>query len=80
LDPARDILRDCIEDASSDKRVSKAARQRLDEMREVVEAVDKTFDAVMALPQPLFRKFLRLGGTITKLLSLSRTKLARASN
>lgn len=77
IDPARDVLHRCLQAAMRDRKVSKAACQRLDDMRNIVDAVDSTFEAVMGLPSPMFRKFIRLGGAISRLLASPAGKLAR---
>ena len=74
IDPTLDVLRLCTEDASKDKRVSPAARQRLASMLDVVETVDRGFSAVMRLPTSRFRKFIKMGNAITRLVTISKSK------
>ena len=80
IDPARDVLHRCAEAAARDRSVPAAVQARLSDMREVVDAVDQTFDAVMGLPSPLFRKLIRMGSAITRLLSSPAGRLTRRSS
>jgi len=74
IDPTLDVLRLCAENAVKDRRVSKQARARLASMLDVVETVDRGFSAVMRLPTSRFRKFLKMGSAITKLVTAQKTK------
>ncbi len=80
IDPTLDVLRLCAEDAVKDRRVSKQARARLSSMLDVVETVDRGFSAVMRLPTSRFRKFLKMGSAITRLVSAQKNKNASARN
>lgn len=74
IDPTLDVLRLCTEEAVSDRRISEKARARLSSMLDVVETVDRGFSAVMRLPTSRFRKFLKLGSAITRLVGPSTSK------
>ncbi len=74
IDPTLDVLRLCTEDAVKDRRISKQARARLASMLDVVETVDRGFSAVMRLPTSRFRKFLKMGSAITRLVTAPKTK------
>lgn len=74
IDPTLEVLRGCISDADKDKRLNSTARQRLKNMLDVVETVDRGFAAVMNLPPPRFRKFLKLGSAITRLMGPAKSK------
>lgn len=74
IDPTLNVLRLCAEDAEKDRRVSKEAYQRIASMLDIVETVDRGFAAVMRLPVTRFRKFLKMGGAITRLVTGARSK------
>ena len=77
IDPTLDVLRLCTQEAAKDRRVSKQARQRLSNMLDVVETVDRGFSAVMRLPTSRFRKFIKMGSAITRLVAHKKSHLPR---
>lgn len=77
IDPTLSVLRQCTENARKDRRVSKTAQTRLASMLDVVETVDRSFEAVIRLPTPRFRKFLKLGSAITRLVTATKSKSSR---
>lgn len=74
IDPALEVLRACSRDAQTDRRTSPTARTRMAEMLDVVETVDRGFSAVMRLPTSRFRKFIKLGSAITRLVGGAKAK------
>lgn len=74
IDPTLELLRQCRDEAAKDRRVSKETRARLKSMLDVAETVDRSFAAVMSLPSARFRKFLKLGNAITRLVSAQKSK------
>lgn len=68
IDPALAVLRDCVDAADADGRVSPRSRQRLAQMLEVVEIADRGFSEIIRLPGPTLMKLVKMGGTLARLV------------
>lgn len=66
LDPALEVLRNCMSDADADVSISPTVRQRLAAMHDFVETVDRGFSEIIRLPGPTLLKLVRMGGAITR--------------
>ena len=77
LDPTLDVLRSCVEDASQDKRISKAVQKRLTLMLNFTEHVDKGFDEVIRLPNPTLGALIKMGGRVARVVQRGRGRKAR---
>lgn len=75
IDPTLNMLRSCAGDAGKDKRLSPETRHRIAHLLDVVETIDRGASAVFELPSARFRKFLKLGSTITKLVAARKPKI-----
>jgi DNA-binding transcriptional regulator GbsR (MarR family) len=71
--PAIAVLRACVAEAEGDPRVSAAVKGRFATMLHFSEAVDRSFDEIMALPTPALAKLIRMGGAIARLVGASRS-------
>lgn len=66
LDPALDVLRNCVVDAQADASVSPTVRKRLAAMLDFTETVDRGFGEIIKLPGPTLLKLMRMGGAIAR--------------
>jgi DNA-binding transcriptional regulator GbsR (MarR family) len=71
LDPTLELLRACTTEAASDRRITPSARQRLNEMLQLMETVDKAFDEIIRLPAPTLSKLMKMGGALARLVGMS---------
>ncbi|MBK17572.1 MAG: ArsR family transcriptional regulator [Rhodospirillaceae bacterium] len=69
LDPAANALRDCIEAAKSDKKISPVALRRLQEMQEFVETTNRWYDQMLTVPKANLIALIKMGTKVTGLLS-----------
>ena len=68
LDPATDILRQCVEMCRDDKAVDPVVQLRLREMLDFVERISRWYDQMIALPRSTIATLIKLGGGIARLL------------
>lgn len=68
IDPTLSLLRECVGEAQRDQRVSRKARERLAEMLDFMETVDRGFNEIMRLPAPTLLKLMRMGGALANLV------------
>ncbi len=69
LDPALEVLRQCVSDSSRDKSISPTAKARFKQMLDIMERVDSSFDEIIKLPSPLLSRLIRMGGAIARLVA-----------
>ena len=74
IDPTIEMLRDCVVEANSDKRVSAHARARLAGMLDFMDTVDKGFDEIMRLPSGTLMRLIKMGGAIAKFVGRGKAK------
>ncbi|MFM1813788.1 MAG: putative transcriptional regulatory protein [Pseudomonadota bacterium] len=72
IDPTIAVLRDCVADAEADPALSRRARQRLADMLDFMETVDKGFSEIMRLPSSTLMALVRMGGGIARLIGVRR--------
>jgi DNA-binding transcriptional regulator GbsR (MarR family) len=72
LDPAVAALQACVSEAERDRTVHPVARQRLKEMLDFVETMDRWYGEMIAIPKPKIAALIRLGSRIVRLLSLGK--------
>ena len=70
IDPAIAALRQCVDAAEKDDRVSAEARRRFRAMLSVTEGAARMLDEVLALPTPVLQRLLKMGGVVTRLAAL----------
>jgi len=68
LDPAADVLRQCVELARDDKSVDPVVERRLSEMLEFVERTGRWYEQMIVLPRSKIATLMKLGGGIARLL------------
>ncbi len=66
IDPTIAMLRDCVRDAETDKRIPLHARERLGDLLEFMETVDKGFDEIIRLPSATLMRLLKMGGAVAR--------------
>jgi DNA-binding transcriptional regulator GbsR (MarR family) len=64
IDPTLHLLRECVEEAKSDKQLPEASRQRIDNMLDFVETTSEWYSHVIGLKRELVLKLMKLGSKI----------------
>jgi DNA-binding transcriptional regulator GbsR (MarR family) len=72
LDPAAAALRTCAGAAARDPKVPAVARKRINEMLDFVDALDRWYAQMMAVPKPQIAALMRLGTRVVGALSRGR--------
>src|SRR5215813_14410195 len=72
LDPAVMALQACVRQAESDRSIHPVARQRLNEMLDFVETMDRWYAEMTTVPKPKLAALIRLGSRIVRLLALGK--------
>ena len=68
LDPAAAALRECLQEAERDPRVSPAARARLAEMLGFIDRLGNWYEQMLGLPKAQVSALMKLGGGIVRFL------------
>ncbi|AKU22727.1 GbsR/MarR family transcriptional regulator [Massilia sp. NR 4-1] len=68
IDPTLSVLRECAIEAEDDKKISPATRQRMGEVLGFLEMLGDSYEDYKRLPQPLLKRFLKMGGKVARLL------------
>ena len=74
IDPAVAALQACVRDAEGDASIHPVARQRLSEMLDFVETMDRWYAQMVTVPKPKLTALIRLGARIVRLLSIGRQR------
>src|SRR5262244_900089 len=74
LDPAVTALQACVRQAESDRSIHPVARQRLNEMLDFVETMDRWYAEMITVPKPKIAALIRLGARVVRLLSLGKSR------
>ncbi|MEL7485650.1 MAG: MarR family transcriptional regulator [Pseudomonadota bacterium] len=69
LDPAADVLNQCLTQAKSDPAATPAAVQRLSDLQSLIETLDEWYAQMNALPKSRLLPLIRLGSKAVDLLS-----------
>ena len=72
LDPAVTALQACVRQAESDRSIHPVARQRLNEMLDFVETMDRWYAEMTTVPKAKLAALIRLGSRIVRLLALGK--------
>src|SRR5690606_26178952 len=64
IDPALQLLRECVEEAKHDKDLPSASRQRLGNMLDFVETTTEWYNHVIGLKRDIILKLMKLGSKI----------------
>jgi DNA-binding transcriptional regulator GbsR (MarR family) len=78
LDPALVTLEACVKAADGDRSVPALARKRLEDMLELVQALDRWHAQMIKGPKPQVAALIRFGSRVVSLLSRWRAGGARA--
>lgn len=68
IDPARETLELCLEEAASDPRVSKVQIERLKAMQEFISTMDRWYSQMLKVPTSTLLRMIRMGDKIVSLL------------
>lgn len=74
IDPAAVALRQVIDRAEGDPRVSKTAMARLNEMQSFIATVDNWYDQMLGVPPSKIMALIKMGAKIVNLLNFGRGK------
>ena len=74
IDPAVAALKDCLAAAEDDPRVTDAKRERLQDMLEFTEALDRWYEQLLSLPPKKRDMLMRLGAKISSFLPNSKER------
>jgi DNA-binding transcriptional regulator GbsR (MarR family) len=69
IDPTLTVLRECALEADHDKLLEPASRARMEQVLEFLEMLADTYEDYKHLPPATFKRFLKMGGKVAKLLS-----------
>lgn len=69
IDPAHAALESCMAQSDSDEQLDIVARERLHAMLDFVNTMSKWHDQMMAVPKPILMRFIKMGSSVTRLLS-----------
>ncbi len=72
IDPALSVLQTCVEEAEGDASVSENQREKLRNMLEFTQAVDRWYSQMLAVPQSKRTLILKLGSKILSYLPNSK--------
>jgi DNA-binding transcriptional regulator GbsR (MarR family) len=70
IDPTRELLQRCLEDASPEGRLDGTSRQRLKALADFFEVTAAWYSQVSRWPRPILVRFLQLGNKVLKLPGL----------
>ena len=68
LDPTLTLLRQCVEEASGDRKTPADVKGRIQDMLEFMEMTTNWHDELKQLPRPVMVKLMKLGGKIAKFI------------
>lgn len=68
IDPAVAALRSCTAEAESDPQISATARQRLDEMLDFVESLNRWYEQMLKIPKPKIISLIKMGSAVVRFI------------
>ena len=68
IDPTLTVLRSCVMEADDDKELDQATREKMEQVLTFLEMLASTYDDYKRLPPATLKRFLRMGGTVARLL------------
>lgn len=77
IEPAIAALRQCLDAADGDPRVSAEVRGRFRAMLDFTEGVSRSFDEIIRLPTPVLSKLIKMGGAIARVAGLTKSARGR---
>lgn len=78
IDPASEALRACVAHARGDRRISPVAMERLSEMLDFVETVNRWYVQMLGVPRDRLVALIKMGSKIVNLISVAQGKGQRA--
>ena len=76
IDPATAALQACIAEAAGDRRVDPVAVQRLNELLQFVQMVDRWYSQMLGLPAAKLMAVMKLGGKVAQFVGGGRKRAA----
>ena len=74
IDPAMQLIADCVEAAESEKNLDPVALQRMREMQEFLGTVDNWYAQMLRVPRSKLNMLMKMGDKIVSLLSIGGKK------
>jgi DNA-binding transcriptional regulator GbsR (MarR family) len=68
IDPTLTVLRQCVVDASDDRKTDPEIKARVEEMLEFLELASNWHDELKRLPKPVLVKLMKLGAKVAKFI------------
>lgn len=68
IDPAAEVLRDCIAEAKDDKSISPVAVKRMTEMLAFMETVDRWYTQMLKVPRARVLSMLKMGSKVVNFI------------
>jgi DNA-binding transcriptional regulator GbsR (MarR family) len=70
IDPTLTVLRQCVVEASDDRKTDPEIKVRLQEMLEFLELASNWHDELKRLPKPVLVKLMKLGAKVAKFIGV----------
>ena len=74
IDPATEALRACVARAQGDRQISPVAMERLTEMLEFVETVNRWYEQMLGIPRDRLVALIKMGSKVVNLISVGQRK------
>ena len=74
IDPATEALRACVAQAQGDRQISPVAMERLTEMLEFVETVNRWYEQMLGIPRDRLVALIKMGSKVVNLISVGQRK------
>ncbi len=74
IDPARQVLADCIAAAEKDSNLDAVALERMKDMQSFLETMDGWYNQMLSVPKSKLNMLMKMGNKVTSLLSLTGKK------
>ncbi len=78
IDPATEALRACVAEARGDRRINPVAMERLTDMLDFVETVNRWYAQMLGVPRDKLVALIKMGSKIVNLVSVAQRKGRRA--
>lgn len=75
LDPAAEVLRNCMRDAGEHSSINPVATQRIQDMLTFVETISQWHEQMLNLPKKQLMLLMKMGSKVTRLLTPANTRL-----
>ncbi len=74
IDPAMQVIAECVAQAEADKTLDDVALKRMQEMKEFLDTVDNWYTQMLGVPKSKLNMLMKMGNKVISLLSLTGKK------